>query len=57
MSLMYVYGLYNYNLVDLGNEGYKALIHRAINPDSNTVLGIPEYFKMKMVIEIFILNR
>src|SRR5690554_4500982 len=44
MALMYVYGLYNYNLVDLGNRGYKALINRAINPESNTVLGIPEYF-------------
>ena len=44
MAIMYVYGLYNYGLVKEGNEGYKALIQRAINPDSYTLLGIPEYF-------------
>ncbi|WP_441361398.1 GH36-type glycosyl hydrolase domain-containing protein [Acholeplasma laidlawii] len=49
MAIMYVYGLYNYNLVKLGNEGYKSLIMRAIHPEAHTILGIPEYFTDKGV--------
>ena len=44
MALMYIYGLYNYNLVEFAHEGLYALIDRAIYKDSKTALGIPEYF-------------
>lgn len=44
MALMYIYGLYHYNLVEFAHEGLYALIDRAIDKDSKTALGIPEYF-------------
>lgn len=47
MVLMYVYGLYRYDLVSYANEGIYALIDRAKSKDSKVTLGIPEYFTDK----------
>lgn len=44
MSLMYIYGLYNYDLVDFGHQGYMTLINRSLDKSSNVLAGIPEYF-------------
>lgn len=44
MATMYTYGLYNYNLVDYGFESINALLDQALNPDSNVLVGVPEYF-------------
>lgn len=44
MALMYIYGLYNYEFIKEGHEGYLSLFTQAINSDSNLVVGIPEYF-------------
>mgnify|MGYP001023969753 CR=1 FL=1 len=44
MAIMYVYGLFNYDFVQDGYEGYMALINRALVNDSNVLHGIPEYF-------------
>lgn len=47
MVIMYIYGLYQYDLVSLGSEGYQALVNQSIHKDSHTFLGIPEYFTDK----------
>ena len=44
MVMMYAYGLYQYNLVDLGREAWYTLIKRAKHQDSQVLAGIPEYF-------------
>jgi cellobiose phosphorylase len=56
MALMYVSGLYNYNLVKKANEGLMALIKRAINEESKTPLGIPEYFNDRGIGKYFYLT-
>lgn len=44
MVIMYVYGLFKYNFVADGYEGYMSLIKRSLKPESNVLQGIPEYF-------------
>lgn len=47
MVIMYIYGLYQYDLVFMGSEGYQALVKQSILPNSHTFLGVPEYFTDK----------
>ncbi len=47
MVIMYAYGLYQYNLVNLGREAAITLLLQAQNPKSKVWLGIPEYFTEK----------
>lgn len=44
MAIMYIYGLYQYNFVKEGSEGYHALIARSLEKESHILRGIPEYF-------------
>jgi len=44
MVMMYAYGLYQYGLVREGHEALKTMLDRAEAEDSDTWLGIPEYF-------------
>lgn len=44
MVIMYAYGLYQYNLINLGREAMITLMLQAQNPKSKVWLGIPEYF-------------
>lgn len=44
MATMYAYGLYNYNLVELGREAIVTLLNRALNEESDVLAGVPEYF-------------
>ena len=44
MSMMYAYGLYEYDLVNEGKKAYKTLLNQANNVDSRVIAGIPEYF-------------
>lgn len=44
MSLMYAYGLYQYNLVEKGKEAYQSLVDLAFSSNSRVCMGIPEYF-------------
>lgn len=44
MAIMYIYGLYQYNFVKEGSEGYHALVARSLEKESHILRGIPEYF-------------
>nr|WP_320665379.1 hypothetical protein [Paracholeplasma sp.] len=44
MSLMYAYGLYQYNFIKQGREAYQTLVNQAFKDKSVVCLGIPEYF-------------
>src|SRR5690606_26510804 len=44
MAIMYAYGLYQYDLVDYGEEAYESILNRALHKDSGVLAGIPEYF-------------
>ena len=44
MAIMYTYGLYQYDLVNQGNEAFMALLKRAHSDASKVWVGIPEYF-------------
>ncbi len=44
MVIMYAYGLYQYNLVNLGHDAMFTLLKQARNLSSKVLLGIPEYF-------------
>lgn len=49
MAMMYAFGLYNYNFVDLGREAYMSVLKRALDQQSEVYRGIPEYFNDKGV--------
>ncbi|MBN3490410.1 hypothetical protein JV173_02660 [Acholeplasma equirhinis] len=49
MAIMYIYGLYRYNLVSLGKEGFQTLINKALDKDAQVLAGIPEYFNDQAV--------
>src|SRR5690606_23800555 len=49
MAIMYIYGLYRYNLVSLGKEGFQTLINKALDKDAHVLAGIPEYFNDQAV--------
>lgn len=44
MAIMYIYGLYQYDLVDEGSEGYQTLLKQSQKESSKLIAGIPEYF-------------
>ncbi|MDY0276943.1 MAG: hypothetical protein RBQ97_02545 [Acholeplasma sp.] len=44
MATMYTFGLYQYNLVNYGNESLRSLIDQTLSSDSNVLAGVPEYF-------------
>lgn len=44
MAIMYAYGLYQYDLVDLGHEAMMAILERSLDVNSKVWVGIPEYF-------------
>lgn len=56
MATMYAYGLYNYNLVECGYEGINTLLDQALNPESKTLVGVPEYFNERGVGKYFYLT-
>ncbi len=47
MVMMYAYGLYNYDLVELGREAVFELLYQAQKESSHMLAGIPEYFTEK----------
>jgi len=47
MAMMYAFGLYQYDLVDLGREAYITILKRALDEKSEVYRGIPEYFNDK----------
>ncbi len=44
MSVMYAYGLYQYNLVSYGHDAAFTLLKQAEKEHSGVLVGIPEYF-------------
>lgn len=44
MVIMYAYGLYQYDLINLGHEAAFTLLKQSQNIKSQVLLGIPEYF-------------
>ena len=56
MATMYNYGLYNYDLVFEGREGINTLLDKALDPSSQTLAGVPEYFTDRGW-KIFLFNR
>lgn len=47
MVMMYAYGLYQYDLIELGHEAWYTLLKQAIDKKSKVFVGIPEYFTEK----------
>lgn len=56
MATMYIYGLYNYNLVNYGSEGINTLLSHALNERSQTLVGVPEYYNERGVGKYFYLT-
>lgn len=56
MATMYNYGLYNYDLVFEGREGINTLLDKALDPSSQTLAGVPEYFTDRGVGKYFYLT-
>ncbi|WP_162151185.1 GH36-type glycosyl hydrolase domain-containing protein [Haploplasma modicum] len=44
MATMYTYGLYNYDLVNYGNEAVMTLLNQALKEESQVLAGVPEYY-------------
>jgi cellobiose phosphorylase len=47
MAMMYIYGLYDYGLHQLGQEGLAAILNQSLVPSNQVYRGIPEYFNDK----------
>lgn len=44
MAMMYSYGLYTYNITNYARLAYMSIINKSLDPKSNFLQGIPEYF-------------